>query len=330
MTISQRGTSFSSPSSYTLDRWSATVPTPASCTVTQSSVAPVGFTNSLALTVTTGGTVGSDVNFLYQAIEGFNCADLGFGTANAKTITVSFWVRSSVTGSFGGSLRNASGGTFRSYPFSYTISSANTWEQKSVTIAGDTTGTWATNNGAGIYLFFDLGSGAATGTADSWQASNLIGATGTQTALMTTNGATFYITGVQLEVGTQATSFEYRQYQQELALCQRYYYRLKAITATSRFANGFMANTTSGRAMVNFPVPMRSAVTALETSGTGSDYAIFYLAANAVCNAVPIFLNGTNVNTTVIMPTATTLTAGHGVQLAANSINAFLGFSVEL
>jgi hypothetical protein len=260
MTISQRGTSFSSPSSYTLDRWSATVPTPASCTVTQSSVAPVGFTNSLALTVTTGGTVGSDVNFLYQAIEGFNCADLGFGTANAKTITVSFWVRSSVTGSFGGSLRNASGGTFRSYPFSYTISSANTWEQKSVTIAGDTTGTWATNNGAGIYLFFDLGSGAATGTADSWQASNLIGATGTQTALMTTNGATFYITGVQLEVGTQATSFEYRQYQQELALCQRYYEICKAAVRARRDSSNILGT------LLPFKVTKRAAPTMTQIS----------------------------------------------------------------
>jgi hypothetical protein len=317
---------------YTLDRWNAAgASSDGVFTVDQDTTAPTGFTNSLKVTVTTAdASIGANQSYLLsQFIEGFNVADLGWGTASAKTITISFWVQSSVIGTFGGALNNSANS--RNYPFTYAISVANTWEYKTVTIAGDTTGTWLTDAGRGIGLRFGFGMGSDfLATAGAWTGtSQIFGATG-QTQLMSTLNATWYITGVQFEVGTQATSFEYRQYQQELALCQRYYYRLKAITATSRFANGFMANTTSGRAMVNFPVPMRSAVTALETSGTGSDYAIFYLAANAVCNAVPIFLNGTNVNTTVIMPTATTLTAGHGVQLAANSINAFLGFSVEL
>jgi hypothetical protein len=192
-------------------------------TLQQSSTAPAGFVKSMLATVTTADTsIGaSQFYFFGQNIEGFNVADLGWGTANAKTVTLSFWVRSSLTGTFAGSIRN--GTANRSYVFTYTISAADTWEQKSVTIAGDTTGTWLTDNQAGIILVWSLGEGSSgLTTAGSWVAGSFRGATG-QTNLIGTNGATFYITGVQLEVGTQATSFEYRQYGTELALCQRYF-----------------------------------------------------------------------------------------------------------
>jgi hypothetical protein len=133
---------------------------------------------------------------------------------------LSFWVRSSLTGTFGGVLRNSA--VDRSYPFSYTISSANTWEQKSITIAGDTTGTWLTTNGTGINILFSLGTGSTlSNTAGAWAAGAYNAPTGA-TSVVGTNGATFYITGVQLEVGTQATSFEYRQYGTEFDLCRRY------------------------------------------------------------------------------------------------------------
>ena len=156
-----------------------------------------------------------------QPIEGFNTADLSWGTANAQTITISFWVRSSVTGTFGGYLMNDSGD--RSYPFTFTINSANTFEQKSVTVAGDTTGTWATGSGGGINLGFQIGAGSSrTGTAGAWAGAAYYGATGA-TNLIAINSATFYITGVQLEKGSTATSFDYRPYGTELALCQRYY-----------------------------------------------------------------------------------------------------------
>jgi hypothetical protein len=287
MSISQRGTSFSSPSSYTLDRWSAAVSTPASCTVTQSSVAPAGFTNSLALTVTTGGTVGSAANFLFQAIEGFNVADLGWGTANAQTVTVSFWVRSSIVGTFSGSLRNDGTGGFRAYPFSYTITTANTWEQKSVTIPGDTSGTWATNNGGGIYLFFDLGSGAARGTAGSWQAGNLIGATGSQTALMTTNGATWYVTGVQLEKGSVATSFDYLPYGTELMLCQRYYeksYGIDVVPGSFNVASNW--NGVGGQA---YP----RAITEFKVDKRATPTLVIYADSDGTTGNVNIWNNGT-------------------------------------
>jgi hypothetical protein len=199
-----------------------------------------------------------DTFLIQQYIEGLNCADLGWGTANAQTVTLSFWVRSSLTGTFGGALTNSAAN--RSYPFSYTISAANTWEQKSVTIAGDTTGTWLTTNGIGISLRFGLGSGSTlSGTAGAWAAGNFIQPTGSQ-SVVGTNGATFYITGVQLEVGTQATSFEYRQYQQELALCQRYYVKLLS-NGTSNTGNllvGVVESATSARAMTTLPTTMRS------------------------------------------------------------------------
>ncbi len=183
---------------------------------------PAGFTNYLGATSTSAYTVGATDTFnIQQKIEGYNIADLGWGTANAKTVTLSFLVRSSLTGTFGGSLRNSAAD--RCYPFSYTISVANTWEQKSIAIVGDTTGTWLTTNGIGITLLFSLGTGSTySNTAGSWAAgtyNSVIGAT----SVVGTNGATFYITGVQLEAGTQATAFDYRSYGTELALCQRYY-----------------------------------------------------------------------------------------------------------
>jgi len=163
----------------------------------------------------------SDYYVIGQPIEGYNMADLNWGTANAKTVTLSFWVQSSLTGTFGGSIESSDVG--RSYPFTYTISAANTWEQKSITIVGDTSGTYYTTNGAGAYLWFGMGVGSSlSGTAGSWQSINVLSATGA-TSVVGTNGATFYITGVQLEVGSIATGFEYVNYQTSLANCQRYY-----------------------------------------------------------------------------------------------------------
>jgi hypothetical protein len=183
---------------------------------------PAGFTNYLGMTSSSAYTVGASEAFqvLYR-IEGLNIADLGWGAASAATVTLSFWVRSSLTGTFSGALRNSV--VNRSYPFSYTISSANTWEQKSLTIAGDTSGTWLTTNGTGIIASFSLGVGSTfSGTAGAWAAANYASATGA-TSVVGTSGATFYITGVQLEKGSTATSFDYRPYTTELQLCRRYF-----------------------------------------------------------------------------------------------------------
>jgi len=225
MVISQRGTSFSSLGSqtYTLDRWVCDrFGGAATATVTQSSTAPTGFINSLLYTVGTGAATGAtDYSNARQYIEGLNVADLGWGTASAKTVTLSFWVRSSVTGTYGVAFTN--NGYDRNYIASYTISSANTWEQKTITIAGDTSGTWLTTNGTGIRVIWDLGVGSTySGAAGSWGSTYAIfGLTG-GVKLTVTSGATFYVTGVQLEQGSQATSFEWIPYGLEFDLCRRY------------------------------------------------------------------------------------------------------------
>jgi hypothetical protein len=209
---------------YTLDRWAAYGSQASKFSVQQDSSANTvaGFTSSLKVTSLSAYSVGASEGFwVRQVIEGNNIADLSWGTANAKTVTLSFWVRSSLTGTFGGTLIDNY--TPLSYPFSYTISAANTWEQKSITIAGPTSGTFPTGNTAGTYVQFSLGIGSSfSGTGGSWQAANLQSVTGA-TSVVGTNGATWYITGVQLEEGSTPTSFEYRQYGTELALCQRYF-----------------------------------------------------------------------------------------------------------
>lgn len=208
---------------FTTDRWQFAPSASSKLTAQQSTTAPAGFNNSLLLTSSAATSVGSgDYYFLGQKIEGFNFADLGWGTADAKTITLSFWCRSSITGTYGGALINSAQN--RSYPFSYTISAANTWEQKSITITGDTSGTWiGATNGVGVRLRLGFGVGSTySGTAGSWAAANYMTVT-SATNWISTSGATFYITGVQLEVGSQATSFDFRSYTNEFAMCQRYY-----------------------------------------------------------------------------------------------------------
>jgi hypothetical protein len=244
---------------YLVDRWAAGLTAASKFTVQQnaSSVTlPAGFINYLGATSSSAYTplAASDSFYIRQPIEGLNIYDLAWGTASAATVTLSFWVRSSLTGTFGGSLTNSAAN--RSYPFSYTISSANTWEQKSITIAGDTSGTWLTTNGVGIYVHFSLGTGTTySGTAGAWAGTTYISATGA-TSVVGTNGATFYITGVQLEAGSTASPFENRSYGVELALCQRYY-----SVINSNYSLGYTAGNTvtQGGGMYNLKVSMRIA-----------------------------------------------------------------------
>ena len=258
---------------YTLDRFDVKSSVSSKLTAQQNagSVTPAdGFPKYLGLTSTSAYSVGATEYFyLEQRIEAYNTNDLMWGTAGAKTVTLSFWVYSSLTGTFGGSIFN--GAANRSYPYTYTVSSANTWTKVSVTIPGDTSGTWAGTNGIGMFVSFGLGVGTSnSGTPGAWSGTLYRSATGA-TSVVGTSGATFYITGVQLEEGSVATPFEHRQYGQELALCQRYYWNIGPILESFQ---GFVAvGSTGGDVYVRYPVPMRSAPAITYTSL--SDYFVF-------------------------------------------------------
>jgi len=262
---------------FVTDRWALGYSQTSKFTGQRSTVAPAGFTNSLLVTSSSAYSVtSSDYFFLRHNIEGFNTADLGWGAAGATSVVLSFWVRSSLTGTFGGSFRNNA--TSRSYPFTYAVSSANTWEYKTIIISGDTSGTWDTGNNTGIEIDFGLGVGSNfAGTAGSWSGNNYVSATGA-TSVVGTNGATFYITGVQLEAGSVATPFERRSYGQELALCQRYFCKTyDTNTAPGTVSNNGavvgIANGNGSRPIVNwfYPVALRAVpTTTLYSQGTGA------------------------------------------------------------
>ena len=302
MVISQRnGTSSFTPANgdYTLDRWVYQAYQASKVTCQQNAGAvtpPTGFGNYLGYTSTSAYTVGSGEAFwTSQRIEGFNTSDLAWGTASAATVTLSFWVRSSLTGTFGGFLTNSAQN--RSYPFSYTISSANTWEQKTVTIAGDTSGTWiGATNGIGVIVGFSLGAGSTfSGTAGAWAGANYYSATGA-TSVVGTSGATWYVTGVQLEKGSTATIFDYRPYGTELALCQRYFeksYNMDVVAGTStnvgceRFMSPRTVTISSPDFTANsrFKTRKRSAPTTVVYSTTGASGNVRDASGNANVSA---------------------------------------------
>ena len=294
MVIDQRNAGASvilTTSTYTVDRFRCIEDSDGGMTGQQDSSAPEGFTNSLKITTTTADAslTGTQFCSVEQFIEGHNVADLGWGTANAKTVTLSFWVRSSLTGTFGGALHNSAHD--RSYPFTYSISVADTWEYKTITISGDTSGTWLKTTGRGIAVRFGLGVGSTySGTAGAWAAGTFISATGAVSVIGTLN-ATWYITGVQLEKGSTATSFDYRPYSTELQLCQRY---LPAITLTggNPVCSAYITSTTTAVGIFKFYVTPRTpptGITATAASGFSfSSAANFTGSAIAFTDASPV------------------------------------------
>jgi hypothetical protein len=332
MAIDQRNAGASVSTGYSVDRFANFQTYTSNFTFQRnggSVTPPAGFVNYLGVTVGTGRLVSAgDAGILYQIIEGLNVADFAYGTSGAVTSTLSFWVRSSLTGTHGGVIKNNANN--RSYPFGFSVSAANTWEYKTIVIPGDTTGTWLTDNGKGIVVSWSLGSGSTyTGAANSWQGSDLYGVNG-QVNLCATTGATFYITGVQLEAGTVASPFERRDYGRELIMCQRYCYRHSAEGDIDNFAPlgiGRYFGTNNAQLYVPFKVTMRTPPSTVTQIGniavndtTFSSFAIT-LALNETASS----------GATVTGTTTSGTTAGFATTFYANNTaNAALIFSAEL
>lgn len=311
---------------YTVDRWIGYEDTDGAMTAQQDSSAPAGFVNSVKCTTITADASLSGTQFSYfaQRIEGFNVADLAWGTASAKPITISFWVRSSLTGTFGGTLNNSN--ATRSYPFTYTISSANTWEQKTITVDGDTTGTWLTDNNTGIGLIFGLGVGSTySGTAGAWAGANYASATGATSVIGTLN-ATWYVTGVQLEVGSVATPFEQRPIGMELCLCHRYFYRWGGPQFTI-FGLGHTGDTTLIDFPFSYPITMRTAPT-----GSFSAASTFFAdVATSLNSATVSLIDGHSLGGIIRFGNLSGLTVNQARRIRVNTgFTAFANFSAEL
>jgi hypothetical protein len=312
MVIDQRnaGASVSTNGSYPVDRFQMALTAAIGSTFTaqQSSTAATGFTNSFVWTVGTAGTAtGTQGARFDQQIEGYNVADMGFGAAGASTFTLSFWVRSSVTGTYCVFFNNNA--LDRSYVAQYTISAANTWEQKTITVSGDTSGTWLKTNGSGLRVGWDLGSGSDRNTTAGAWASGFFTRTSSQTNFIGNAGATFYITGVQLEKGSTATPFEQRLYGTELALCQRYCLVYWGATDGSPRFFGFNYTTTTALAQVYFPVVTRTYPSGISVS-TATGFTLYSEGTSFVPSSIA--LDGTSTKTANLTVTASGLTQGGG------------------
>jgi len=248
MRISQRyGTNAHTPSNssrnYVIDRWAYWSNQASKASVQQVTDAPAGFYNSAKVTSLAATSAGGGHWFGYlTTIEAQDIYDLAQGTANAKNITLSFYVKSSITGTWAAAIRTKPGSPSRSYPFNYTINSANTWERKIITIPGSTDGTWLTGNNEGMTIWFDLGTGSGFhASANQWFSGNATGPSASP--FIAVNGATWLVTGVQLESGDLATSFEHRGIADEIMHCKRYYQKYESLTCGYGSANGYARST---------------------------------------------------------------------------------------
>lgn len=319
-----------SSSAYCVDRFQFYRDVGGTFTAQYSTTSPEDLSTSMVITASTGASPSAaQVNFVQQQVEGVNCTRFKWGTSDAKPATLSFWVRSSVTGSFPVGISNNN--LTRSYRFDVTISSANTWTYVTKTIPGDTSGTWTTDDSAGIRLYFDLGSGSDyVGTADTWTGTWDIRTSSSMTWGATT-GATLYITGVQLEVGSEATEFEHRQYGTELLLCQRYYYQIDcSATPAGYFPGNFTGIAETGSNVLFFmhwPAGgMRSTPTAVQIGGMRMDD---IYSTNNPCGS----FNSTNLSRfggiLQVAVASGTFVQGRTIRFVANSVSG-LGFSAEL
>ena len=293
MQVAQRGTSGTGANAViAIDRYKRVADNNGAVTTSQVTDAPTGFKNSYKATITAADTsiASAQYEFVEHTIEGYNTIPLALGTSDAKQITFSFYVKSSLAGIFGGVIKN--GAQNRSYPYQYTINSANTWERKTITLTGDTSGTWPTDNTAGLKVQWSLGTGTDYhATANAWGAGNKVtpnvarsGAT--SDALLANVNATWQITGVQLELGSVATPFEHRSYGEEFIRCKRYYQELLGNGTYTHAIPVWFLNSTGSSTNIQLPYEMRAApvVTRIGTlanssggDASGTDYWALYV-----------------------------------------------------
>ena len=337
MSIAQRGTSTASITSgdyYTVDRFELGLTTLGTWTQSQSTDVPTGqgFATSLKMDCTTADASPA-ANALFQIrqkIEGQNLQYLKKGTTNAESLTASFWVKSSKTGTY--ILEIFDNDNSRQISKTYTIDSASTWEKKTITFAGDTTGALDNDNGIGLSMQFWLGAGTdyTSGTlSTSWTSNTNANRAVGQVNLADNTANNFWITGVQLEAGTTASDFEFLPYDMNLARCQRYYYKTTP-TTNGRIANGFAPSATLTDNLFSLPVTMRTNPTALEQSGTAGDYSVVNRATATTCSAVPAIQNSTNQTAGIRATVSSGLTTGDGVILRSVNTSGFLAWSAEL
>jgi hypothetical protein len=312
MNVAQRGTSFNPPSqgAYVVDRFHQYQGSGGVLYYEQSTDAPLGFSNSLKITVNTADSsiASGDYYYMRYEAEGLDCSRLSLGTSDAQKFTLSFYVKSSLTGTFSGAFQNAA--TNRSYVFEYTINSANTWERKTVTVDGDTSGTWLTNNSVGLRVAFDLGNGSSLrSSAGSWASSGNYGSTGS-VELVGTASATLYITGVQLELGDTATEFEHRSFGEELSLCKRYYQADGRLVQTGDGVCGYLMASSL------LPVEMRATPTAVISDNAGNVGKVSGDASN-------------NINGTIAALQATMIAAGANNSVIGQNVFMHVHFTVD-
>ena len=332
MNQAQRGTSFTSASGYTLDRYTWTDDSTSVFTITQSTDVPSGqgFATSMKLDCTTAnGSLGStDQIRQVQKIEAQNLQYLRYGTSSAKSVTLSFWVKSNKTGIYCATLSQEDD-SYASFTKEYTISSSDTWEKKTLTFDGDTGGVINNDNGAGIWLMFAFGAGSGRHiTADQWNSSYGL-STSNQVNLADSTSNELYLTGVQLEVGTSATDFEFLPFDVNLQRCQRYYYREQGDSSDQRSVSNGMADTTSRyRGIVVFPTTMITNVSVTEAG-------LETLRPGAVNNEVSLDATiDPSTNAVLLQLTTdsgTPYTAGDALTLRiTNSTSSFVAFDAEL
>ena len=327
--VAQRSTSETGVTAsgyYACDRWFISLGPLGTWTVSQSTESPDGFSNSFRLdcTTTDASPASGDVFYAVQRLEAQNLQDLQYGSAGAKAITLSFWVRSNKTGTASLSARQIDAS--RLYSTTYTINASDTWEYKTITIPGDTAGQINNDDGNGLQLewWLDSGTDFSSGTTQGWGANVNANRNSSNLGLGDSTANDFFITGVQLEVSPVATPFEHRPIGTELALCQRYYVRLTSTNAGGRVGGGFYAATNVNQT-VPLPVTMRSIPTA-DFSGLGITSSANTFTVTAISSA---FLQGNTFSGG--FTTSSSDPAGTACNIRfSNNTTAYLSFDAEL